>query len=326
MAKRSPDQRAFITHGDIKVPIAIYYERRGNVRVSIGVDAVHLRLPSGLTKSELKDKLRWAEKWLLKRFEGRPSLANRFEYVQVRHHDRLKVMNDVFVIHVEESNLPRSSAELKNKDLYLIITADLSDKERSKTITYLINKVLCQKYEAQITEEVRLLNKKHFNAHIGSVQVKNVKSSWGMCSHDGHISLSINLLFCPKEIRTYVIIHELAHLLEHNHSDRFWALVEGACPSYMLFEEWLKTKGAGINFMEGITSSSFYNSVDSKMDLIELADQQPMHEEEFKNQSNSPVDKEKPHSYPEHASDEELNSSNNSDTKLEEGQQLSLFD
>jgi predicted metal-dependent hydrolase len=48
------------------------------------------------------------------------------------------------------------------------------------------------------------------------------------------------LLFAPAEVIDYIIIHELAHLVEMNHSDRFWALVAAAMPDYVEKERWLK--------------------------------------------------------------------------------------
>jgi predicted metal-dependent hydrolase len=47
-------------------------------------------------------------------------------------------------------------------------------------------------------------------------------------------------LFAPKDVFDYICIHELAHLVEQNHSDKFWALVEKAMPDYMEKEKWLK--------------------------------------------------------------------------------------
>ena len=73
-------------------------------------------------------------------------------------------------------------------------------------------------------------------------------TSWGSCTWDGNITISTRLLFAPPEVIDYVLVHELAHLVEHNHSDRFWKIVEKIMPGYMLAESWLYKNGGSCIF------------------------------------------------------------------------------
>lgn len=75
------------------------------------------------------------------------------------------------------------------------------------------------------------------------VTVRNQRSRWGSCSAGGTISLNWRLVQTPDEVRDYIIYHELMHLLEMNHSDRFWARVEAVCPCWREAERWLKRNG-----------------------------------------------------------------------------------
>lgn len=74
-----------------------------------------------------------------------------------------------------------------------------------------------------------------------SVTVRNQSTRWGSCSHAGRLSLNWRLVQLPRAVCDYVIIHELMHLQELNHSKRFWNLVAKACPDYKSHETWLKT-------------------------------------------------------------------------------------
>ena len=76
----------------------------------------------------------------------------------------------------------------------------------------------------------------HFNQEyrlsIGKVFIKNHKSRWGSCSEKGNLNFNYKLLFLPAEIADYIIVHELCHIAEFNHSPRFWSLVEQTVPRH----------------------------------------------------------------------------------------------
>ncbi len=65
-----------------------------------------------------------------------------------------------------------------------------------------------------------------------NLYIKNQKSRWGSCSQLGNINLNLRLGLLPDELFEYVLVHELCHLIELNHSDRFWAEVEKHLPDY----------------------------------------------------------------------------------------------
>ena len=76
------------------------------------------------------------------------------------------------------------------------------------------------------------------------VTVRNQRSRWGSCSANGTISLNWRLVQTPDLVRDYIIYHELMHLREMNHSERFWARVSEVCPSWREAERWIKRNGA----------------------------------------------------------------------------------
>ncbi len=79
---------------------------------------------------------------------------------------------------------------------------------------------------------------------VKQVTVRNQRSRWGSCSANGTISLNWRLVQTPDTVRDYIIFHELMHLREMNHSDRFWARVEEVCPWWRDAEKWLKRNGS----------------------------------------------------------------------------------
>jgi predicted metal-dependent hydrolase len=81
-------------------------------------------------------------------------------------------------------------------------------------------------------------------AALKQVTVRNQRSRWGSCSAGGTISLNWRLVQTPDSVRDYIIYHELMHLREMNHSDRFWARVEEVCSWWRDAERWLKRNGS----------------------------------------------------------------------------------
>ena len=77
----------------------------------------------------------------------------------------------------------------------------------------------------------------------GIISIRNQRSRWGSCARNGNIALNFRLVQMPAAVRDYVLLHELMHIKQQNHSRRFWKLVEAVCPAFRDAERWLRTTG-----------------------------------------------------------------------------------
>lgn len=83
-----------------------------------------------------------------------------------------------------------------------------------------------------------------------SIAVRNQRTRWGSCSPKENLSFNWRLMMAPAEVLDYVIVHELAHLKETNHTRRFWRIVREHCEGYKKFVSWLEENSATLTFSQ----------------------------------------------------------------------------
>jgi len=124
----------------------------------------------------------------------------------------------------EQRNSPASAGEL--------LTDDDINKLRAAAKKYI---------PARTTELADMVG-----VSYGRISIRCQKTRWGSCSSEGNLNFNCLLMLCPVEIVDYVIVHELCHRKEMNHSKRFWAEVESVLPDYSARRAWLKKNGGEI--------------------------------------------------------------------------------
>lgn len=82
-----------------------------------------------------------------------------------------------------------------------------------------------------IKNRIKYLNS-FYNLSFNRISIKNQKSRWGSCSKKGNLNFNYKIVFLPQKFSDYVLVHELCHLREFNHSGRFWDLVKKTIPDY----------------------------------------------------------------------------------------------
>ena len=109
----------------------------------------------------------------------------------------------------------QSAEILKDKDIQAWITKTLEAFARKRVKARLVPRLLNMAKERGLT--------------VNAVKVSSAKGRWGSCSSKGNINLSLYLVLLPHHLQNYVLQHELTHLLEMNHSPRFWARLDEVC-------------------------------------------------------------------------------------------------
>ena len=82
--------------------------------------------------------------------------------------------------------------------------------------------------------------------HVTKISLRDTRSRWGSCTHQGDLMYNWRLIMAPPAVLTYVAAHEVAHMVEMNHSDAFWAVVARLYPDWHVQRAWLKRHGGSL--------------------------------------------------------------------------------
>jgi len=232
----------------VSIPLRVHTERRRNIRIATGKERVNLRLPSSLSKSDINKYLEWAKNWIEKQYAEDESFQSMYTPKTYESGDVFHMRGEEFRLSIIVEDRQSHTAKIKGKVIEIKLSIHDNERHTQKAIKHLLSRVLSHRYLPVISKRVHELNDKYFGKTINNIKLKYTTSNWGSCSSMGNINLSSRLLFAPQEVIDYVIIHELAHTYEMNHSARFWKLVSDAMPDYKSKERWLKENRATCDF------------------------------------------------------------------------------
>jgi predicted metal-dependent hydrolase len=211
--------------------------RRRSKRMCIRVDRCGTSVISPVNENieTIRNFLSHNNTWILKKTKFYTKLNNKLEYGPLHNDEiiylgkkyKIKFVKDNFQYTVFSENLMKITFHVKDRRT---CKRNIVNWYREQTKKLLDNKV-------------PFFGKK-LTISYGKVRVGSQKLRWGSCSKEGNLNFNFLLSALPTNIIDYIIIHELLHLVEFNHSDHFWKLVEHAIPSYKDCRTWLKKNGA----------------------------------------------------------------------------------
>lgn len=218
--------------------------RRNSVRLKIVDGTVRVLIPKTFAKrrvpSVIKENLDWIRQKLAEHQsqldlaqQGYSSGSN-FPYLGSNYRLGFCASLEEMVL-LDEANLLIRVANEDNQQEY----KEVVSKE-------VVSRVLSDWYVKQANKELVERTRKYADVvkvQPRSIAVKSYRSRWGSCSINGDIRYNWRLIMAPPEVVDYVVIHELCHILHHNHSKDFWLAVASFCPNYRDRSHWLRQYG-----------------------------------------------------------------------------------
>ncbi|NJC27396.1 M48 family metallopeptidase [Neolewinella antarctica] len=254
MARRRPkkvsERRDVLRLGDIDLPVRTITERgRANARASITQNGLIIRIPYGLTAGERENQISKMLDWARTHFSKKPASFARFQRRALASAYTFTIRGKTYPINLRTKQGGGHGIKIQ-PDGSVLVTVNEADPrlERGVLLPKLLAKFFAGWHLPEVTARVHELNDRHFQRPINVVKLSDTYARWGSCSSKGNINVATRLLLAPGEVMDAVIIHELAHLVEANHSARFWAQVARALPDYKTYDEWLLKHGGGLLF------------------------------------------------------------------------------
>ena len=244
------EQRDTLEIEDYRIPVRIITESgRYNTRASVTSRALIIRLPYGLRSQDREDQLKNMLRWARETLASKPAAFAPFKKVRTSGAYTFACRGDAYELSVVAHEFKHHKIVATRDDFLEVRVNPLDSRlENGALLPKLLAKYFGGLHLPRVTRRVHALNDQHFKRPINSVRLSDTYSRWGSCSSKGNINLATRLVLAPDEVLDAVIIHELAHLIEANHSSRFWAHVERALPNYREYDVWLKHHGKELLF------------------------------------------------------------------------------
>ena len=214
-------------------------DRSKSASIEVIDGIVNVIVPQSISEKRIEDLIKARTTWIRQKLKLQASVVvpkakeyvNGESFTYLGRNYRLKCVKS-------------ATGDVKLKNGYLNVP--VADAMREEKLTGFLRTSLEQWYLSKALEKLKEKTKR-YSEILGvkpiSVSIIEYKSRWGSCSTNGEVTYNWRIIIAPHHIVDYIVVHELCHLLEHNHGPKYWKHVESVVPDYRICREWLKTHG-----------------------------------------------------------------------------------
>ncbi len=217
-------------------------ERKKSAEIEIDGNTVRVVVPSSLSDQRINDLISARTVWIKQKLALHASIPEpkQREYVNGETFPYLGRNYRLKLVASKEY-----SVKLKNG--YLIVSYPKSDDEQKNDI--IIRRLLTTWYQSHAYDRLHEKTSRYskiIGVNPQGIKIDDFKARWGSCLDTGEVAYNWRIIMASHQIVDYIVIHELCHLIEHNHSPKYWKLVETYCEDYARCRQWLKDFGEGL--------------------------------------------------------------------------------
>lgn len=230
------DQTSYIMYGDERIEFTCVLRKSASSRVMIKVHPdcrVVVHVPPGAPDDDIYDAVKKRARWIYTQIRQFKDQSEHVSPRSFRSGESHYYLGKQYMLKVVES--PRDKQQVKLLRGHIEVKVREKSKERVKILVYDWYKgrakdVFTRRLEAMLEQTLWVDEPPH-------IRLLSMKTQWGSCSPGGTLTLNPHLVKAPRECIDYVILHELCHLAEHNHSDRFYRLMNQIMPNWETIKE-----------------------------------------------------------------------------------------
>lgn len=218
--------------------------RRRSISIEIAKAQVVVRAPYFVAKADIEKFVREKSLWVQQKLTQQEQQLSALPTYSFNHDSCLPYLGEQLSLVVHKQS--KADVVRYGSQLLVILSSRsrLADEEQTR-------RLVCQWYQEQalaLLEAKTQLAVARLGTSYAGVTIKATRSKWGHCTAQGAIQYNWQILLAPEPIVDYLVAHEVSHLLHHNHSPAFWAVVASLCPDYKNRRAWLKHHGAQLMF------------------------------------------------------------------------------
>ncbi len=227
-----------ISYGTTNIKYSVERRNRKTLAIEVHPDnTVWVIAPIDANDEEIQSRVEKKAPWIAKQqrfFNGRPDKVTQPEWVSG---ENIFYLGRQYRLKIHEGE-----PDVKLAGKYLNVT--VKDKEDKKKIADLVNTWYLQHARRKFEERMALLHPilERENLKMNSLMIRKLDKRWGSCTAKGNIVVNADLIKAPINCIDYVLIHELCHLKHHDHSNKFWTLLNKYCPDWTVLKNKLENQ------------------------------------------------------------------------------------
>ncbi len=225
--------------GKLRIPYEFSVSKTAkHVRIEMTMDAMRVKVPVKASSVEIEKALYKKRRWIVENFtELQTKYEQTHKIARFRTGAKVPYWGRLSKLNTQECGTAQTTVDFKNG--FFVKLAKQSTAQEHDDI---VEAALRDWLKSRLTAEAHIMCKRYaqkLGVEYKQLRVKQLSTMWGSCGKGGNVSLDWHLIFAPKRVLEYVIAHELTHLVERNHNQRFWNVLHASYGDYRIEHDWL---------------------------------------------------------------------------------------